>query len=97
MNFTEYQERAGDTDRLMEMSRRSRIAFYLAGLFSEAEEASDATKLTKGEATVAVRDELGDVLWYVTRLASAFDLDLGNIAEQNLAKLRAKYSLERES
>lgn len=97
MKFTEYQERTEDTDRLMEMSRRSRIELYLAGLFSEAGEVSDATKLTKKKVTAAVRDELGDVLWYVTRLASAFDLDLGSIAEYNLAKLRAKYPLEHES
>lgn len=35
----------------------------------------------------ALRKELGDVLWYVSEVARAFDLTLGEIAEGNVAKL----------
>lgn len=36
-------------------------------------------------------DELGDILWYVSELADAFDLTLDGIAQQNIEKLRARY------
>lgn len=32
--------------------------------------------------------ELGDVLWYVTRLASILDIDLDDIVERNIIKLK---------
>lgn len=37
-----------------------------------------------------LKKELGDVLWYVSEVARAFDLTLGEIAEANLAKLAAR-------
>lgn len=36
-------------------------------------------------------DELGDVLWYVSHLASALDIPLGDIAVHNIDKLRVRY------
>jgi NTP pyrophosphatase (non-canonical NTP hydrolase) len=35
--------------------------------------------------------ELGDCLWYLGALATAYGLDLDAIAEQNRAKLEARY------
>ena len=34
-----------------------------------------------------IKKELGDVLWYLSQIASDLDLDLEDIAETNLAKL----------
>jgi NTP pyrophosphatase (non-canonical NTP hydrolase) len=34
--------------------------------------------------------ELGDVLWYVAQLATELDLDLDEIAQENLDKLRSR-------
>ncbi len=34
--------------------------------------------------------ELGDVLWYVAQLASELDLDLDEIARENLEKLLSR-------
>lgn len=42
----------------------------------------DETKLKK---------EIGDVLWYTAYLAKVFDFDLNEIAELNIAKLKARY------
>lgn len=36
---------------------------------------------------MALRDELGDVLWYVAALCSELRLDMGAVAEANLDKL----------
>ena len=38
----------------------------------------------------AMAKELGDVLWYVAQLASELELDLNEIAETNLEKLRSR-------
>lgn len=39
-----------------------------------------------------IKDELGDVLWYTSQLATELDLDLNEIAINNLAKLFARKS-----
>jgi len=36
-------------------------------------------------------NELGDVLWYLAEAASAYGLDLGQIAADNILKLQARY------
>lgn len=38
-----------------------------------------------------LKDELGDILWYVADLCSALDLDLDEVAIDNLQKLRHRY------
>ena len=44
-----------------------------------------------------VGEELGDLLWYVSNVASKFGLDLDDIAQRNLAKVRARWSAPSES
>ncbi len=46
----------------------------------------DAGTVTE-ERRRAISKELGDVLWYVAQLASELDLDLEEIAQENLEKL----------
>jgi NTP pyrophosphatase (non-canonical NTP hydrolase) len=38
-----------------------------------------------------IREELGDILWYVANLATKFDLDLAEIAIDNLAKIEDRW------
>ena len=42
---------------------------------------------------VHIREELGDILWYVANLATKFDLDLAEIAEQNLVKIEDRWAV----
>jgi NTP pyrophosphatase (non-canonical NTP hydrolase) len=78
----------------------SRAAILMAalGLTGEAGEVADAIK--KGvfhkhgdydKLRVKVKDELGDVLWYVARLATAFSLGLEYIMQGNIDKLNRRY------
>lgn len=40
---------------------------------------------------LAVRRELGDVLWYIAAIASVCGLDLDDVGAGNILKLRARY------
>ena len=40
-----------------------------------------------------VAEELGDLLWYLSNVASKYDLDLNDVAAGNLAKARARWVL----
>lgn len=48
-------------------------------------------KKTEEEVRSALREEIGDVLWYAACLADAFGLSLNEIAENNVAKLLKRY------
>ncbi len=37
-----------------------------------------------------IKDELGDVLWYISQLATELDISLSKIAKSNLAKLYSR-------
>jgi NTP pyrophosphatase (non-canonical NTP hydrolase) len=39
----------------------------------------------------AIAKELGDVLWYIAAIATKLDLDLSEIADLNIDKLKARY------
>jgi NTP pyrophosphatase (non-canonical NTP hydrolase) len=41
-----------------------------------------------------IREELGDILWYLANLATKFDLDLAEVAEENLTKIEDRWSCE---
>lgn len=74
------------------------LLYPTLGLCGEAGEVAEKVKKMVrddgGELTAARRDalagELGDVLWYVAQLATEAGLDLGDVAEANLAKLRSR-------
>ncbi len=40
---------------------------------------------------IHVKKELGDVLWFVAEVATAFDWNLNEIAQMNIEKLSARY------
>ena len=74
------------------------LLYPTLGLCGEAGEVAEKVKKMVrddgGELTVARRDalagELGDVLWYVAQLATEAGLELSEVAEGNLAKLRSR-------
>ena len=37
-----------------------------------------------------IKKELGDVLWYLTQIATEFGIELSDVAETNLAKLKSR-------
>ena len=98
MTLSDYQQLAERTltDNLRnDHEARARHTIY--GLLSETGEAAGVLqKYERGdysynEALRKLRDELGDVLWYLTETCSAHGWSLENIAAANLHKLQVRY------
>lgn len=91
--FTEYQAGAVSTAIYPEQYR---IIYPALGLANEAGEVLGKIKKVLRDKGGAFSDEdkqvigkeLGDVLWYLAATAEDLDLDLGDIALTNLAKLQ---------
>ena len=93
MDFNEYQVNALKTAN--PLKGRERLAYLALGLCGEAREVAEHIKKHIGHGhtldIVALNKELGDVLWYLAVLADCLGLQLGDVAEANIAKLKARY------
>jgi NTP pyrophosphatase (non-canonical NTP hydrolase) len=93
MDFKEYQTQAKRT--LGEGRNSLDVAVMALGLAGEAGEVVDLLKKHIGHGHALdvglLSKELGDVLWYVAALATQHNIDLGDVAEWNIAKLRRRY------
>lgn len=95
MNFNAYQDAARKTALYADAYR---VTYPALGLASEAGEvAGKVKKVLRDHAgdfdqdqIAAIKDELGDVLWYVATLAADLGLPLDDIASHNIDKLRSR-------
>lgn len=95
MELSEYQRLSRSTAKY---PRHEALTYPALGLAGEAGEFADhAKKVIRddgGEVTPQRREamakELGDVLWYVAQLASELGLELEQVAQDNLDKLRSR-------
>lgn len=94
MTANEYQKRAMATLNPA-LSRREVLINSVMGLCGESGEAIDIVKkwLAQGHELDKenLAKELGDVAWYLAEAATALDMDLSDILQQNLDKLAARY------
>lgn len=103
MKFNKYQKLAMATDQTPEEGRgganRKEILIPLLGLSGEVGELLSEYKkyLRDGQEhelyEERVREELGDILWYLTNVASKFDLELEDVALWNLEKINARWKV----
>jgi NTP pyrophosphatase (non-canonical NTP hydrolase) len=100
MDMTAYQREALKTDRVPASSGEvgdTSLIVPLLGLAGEAGQLLSEYKkyLRDGEAhrlfKERVAEELGDLLWYISNVATKFELDLAKIAEGNLAKTQSRW------
>lgn len=97
MNFEEYQNKAKETALYPEKYKvvypalglgneagevMGKIKKWLRGDDGDGEMSEDRLELLKGE--------LGDVLWYLSVLASDLNLSLEDVAKENLDKLQSR-------
>lgn len=101
-SFEEYQEQAKQT--ALYPNRLQNLAYPTLGLAGEAGEVANVVKKIQrdfgGEITeetrLKLKDELGDVLWYISACADELNLTLAEIAEYNVEKLAARHSAKTE-
>jgi NTP pyrophosphatase (non-canonical NTP hydrolase) len=96
MRFDDYQKRAMDTDRLG-AQRQNPLTVALYGLAGETGSVHTLYKkrLRDGDQFTGfrekVKEELGDILWYLTAIANIEGLSLSDIAVHNLEKTTSRW------
>lgn len=95
MKFSEYQADARRTLTIDPERLPHLLAVMGLGLAGESGEVIEHIKKHLGHGhdldRLKVRKELGDVLWYVAAIASLCGLDLDDIAQGNIDKLKVRY------
>ena len=97
MNFKSYQTISA---KYAKKSIKKDAAYYAMGLGSETGEVLDKLKKMKRDKDIdlkGVKQELGDVLWYVSQLCTLFDFDLADVAQDNLLKLESRKARDKIS
>jgi NTP pyrophosphatase (non-canonical NTP hydrolase) len=91
MDFNDYQILAKRTM----VDGQDQIVNYALGLAGETGETVDFIKKWMFHGHYLdhskLESELGDVLWYISALATSFGYSLEEIAEMNIEKLKARY------
>ena len=97
MNFEEYQSEASQT--ALYPRRMENIEYPTLGLAGEAGEVANIVKkiqrdnggIITDETRLKLKDELGDVLWYISACADELGLTLSEIADFNVSKLAKRH------
>ena len=93
MTLNDYQVAADRTSGNLSPGDKVRNGCY--GLNGEAGECIDILKKVEFQGHTfdpeKMLDELGDVLWYVAQAATGLGVTLQEVAEHNIAKLKARY------
>jgi NTP pyrophosphatase (non-canonical NTP hydrolase) len=96
MNFEEYQEKSRKTAKYPDLGNN--FIYPTLGLSGETGEVAEKIKKVirdKGgvideETREMLKKELGDVLWYVSQLATELKLSLDEVAKGNIEKLLSR-------
>lgn len=96
MNFKEYQEKSRKTALYPNVGNN--FIYPTLGLSGEAGEVAEKIKkvirdknnIINDETREMIKKELGDVLWYVSQLATELNLSLDDVAEKNIEKLYSR-------
>ncbi|MEI7452430.1 MAG: nucleoside triphosphate pyrophosphohydrolase family protein [Candidatus Falkowbacteria bacterium] len=96
MTLKEYQEKSRVT--ALYPNQGNNYIYPVLGLNGEAGEVAEKIKkvlrdkngIVSEEDRQEIAKELGDVLWYLSQLASEFKLELDDIAQNNINKLYSR-------
>ena len=96
MTFNDYQKESRKTAVYPDLDNN--YIYPTLGLSGEAGEVSEKIKkiirdkggIISDEDKKEIAKELGDVLWYISQIASELDLELDLVAKQNIDKLLSR-------
>lgn len=96
MDFKEYQEETKRTAQYPQLGEN--FIYPTLGLAGEAGEVAEKIKkvirdkggVIDAETKEMIKKELGDVLWYVSQLATELGLSLDEVAQHNIEKLLSR-------
>ena len=96
MDFKTYQNKARETAKYPNLG--SNNIYPTLGLVGEAGEVAEKVKkvirdknsIFDEESKLAIKKELGDVLWYLSNLCTEFNFSLDEVALNNLEKLKLR-------
>jgi len=95
MDFREYQQAAARTSGPKHERTPLRVSVSALGLAGEAGEVVDLLKKVVGHSHPLDKDklteELGDLLWYLSDIATLHEIDLQAVARRNIKKLKIRY------
>ena len=94
MTFEEYQKKSRET--ALYPNKDNNFIYPTLGLTGEAGEVAEKIKkvirdkdgIVDAETKIAINKELGDVLWYLSQIATELNLDLEKVAQDNINKLQ---------
>ena len=94
MNIIEYQYKAQRTIN-HKLNRKEELYNLVFGINGEIGEVTDLLKkhLFHGHdlSVQKITEELGDVMWYLTNIASCYNLSMSDILNENIKKLEERY------
>tara|TARA_Y100001968_G_scaffold117532_1_gene106992 strand:- start:361 stop:690 length:330 start_codon:yes stop_codon:yes gene_type:complete len=96
MDFKSYQKKARETAQYPNLGQNN--IYPTLGLMGEAGEVAEKVKkvlrdkngIFDEQSKIALKKELGDVLWYLSNLCTEFNFNLDDVAIQNLEKLKSR-------
>lgn len=93
MDLKEYQKECDRTVRDFETETHKILTWGL-GIAGEAGDVAGCIKKTfiqKNDVTYGIRENLGDVLWYIAVICNFFNWNMEEVLNENIAKLRKRY------
>jgi len=93
MNFDEYSRLAVKTASPLDSEKQ--LIHYMLGLVDEVGELASTVKKNiaygKPLDVVNVKEELGDLMWFVANLMVLLGIDFADVLEKNIKKLSVRY------
>jgi NTP pyrophosphatase (non-canonical NTP hydrolase) len=101
MNFEEYQKKSRETAIYPDLGKN--FVYPTLGLAGEAGEVAEKIKKilrdkngqVSDEDREALKKELGDVLWYLSQIATELGIPFTEVAEANIEKLASRYGRDK--
>lgn len=96
MTITEFNKFQAEALKMSFCPPEHKIVYATMGLVGEAGElANKVKKIMRGdpnreELLAGIKAEMGDVLWYLAALASDLEVDLADVATENIEKLQSR-------